>query len=83
MKSDYSEKEFEMISQISPQWADMIEKDKTSGTMPPSVLNILGMTCFIYEKTGPAIDSLRRCLKALRECTIYRKTKEYDDLIKL
>lgn len=83
MKSDYSEKEFAMVKALSPYWAKLIEDDKVSFTFPPKVLEVIGMDCFIDNKTGPAVDSLRRCLKACKNCNPYRMTKEYDDLIQL
>lgn len=83
MKTDYSEKEFEMVKQISPLWANLIESNRDSSIMPPQVLRILAEECFVFEKTGKAVDSLRRCLIANSNCNPYRKTPEYDNLIQL
>lgn len=83
MKSDYSDKEFAMVLALSPHWASIIEKDRDSSIMPPQVLEILARECFIDNTTGPAVESLRRCVKACMNCKPYRMTKEYDDLIQL
>ena len=83
MKSDYSEKEFAMIEFISLHWALIIEKSNDMGMVPPEVLNILSIECFINNLRGRAVDSLRRCMKACQVCNPYRMTKEYDDLIQL
>lgn len=83
MKSDYSDKEFTMIKELSPHWAQIIEEDKDSSFVPPRILEIIAMDCFINNTTGPAVESLRRCIKACKNCKPYRMTKEYDDLIQL
>jgi hypothetical protein len=36
---------------------------------------------FIHNKTGNDVDSLRRACIAIDNCTPYRMTKEFDDLI--
>lgn len=83
MKSDYSEKEFEMVKQISTHWANLIEENRDASVMPPQVLRLLAEECFVFEKTGKAVDSLRRCVKALNYQNIYRKTPYYESLIQL
>jgi hypothetical protein len=83
MISDYSEKEFAMIKSLSPHWAKLIESDKTSSVMPPQLLSIVALQCFIDNSSGPAVESLRRCVRACQNCKPYRMTKEYDDLIQL
>lgn len=83
MKSDYSEKEFAMVKELSPYWAKLIEDDKTSFCVPPKVLEVIALECFINNTTGPAVESLRRCVKACKNCKPYRMTKEYDELIQL
>lgn len=39
--------------------------------------------CFLENKSGVAVDSLRRCVIALKSGTVYRLTQEWDDLIEL
>lgn len=38
---------------------------------------------FIEGKTGPAVESLRRCAAAIEKCKPYRRTDEFDALIYL
>jgi hypothetical protein len=83
MKADYSEKEFKMIQACSPHWADIVERNVDSEVFPVKILELVGMECFIENKTGKAVDSLRRCLKAMRDCSPYRETPEYEALIEL
>jgi len=84
MKQDYSEKEFEMIKLISPKWATLIKEGGDDSVVPPTVLRLLAEECFIFNKQGPAVESLRRCLKALLyDINVYRKTPEYEVLIQL
>ena len=72
-----------MIEILSPHWANLIEKNLEGDIMPYVVLNILATECFIDNVQGKASDSLRRCVKACRDGTLYRNTKEYEDLIQL
>lgn len=83
MKEHYSEKEFLMIKELSPYWGKLIEDGLDRDVYPPTVLDILGMECFIHNKSGNAVESLRRCLKAIHNDNIYRKTPEYENLIEL
>lgn len=83
MKSDYSEKEFAMIKALSPLWAEIIESNCDSSLTASTILNRIAHNCFIDNTQGPAADSLRRCLKEMDAGTVYRMTKEYDNLISL
>lgn len=83
MKTDYSKKELEMIRFISPFWADTIEKGMDSSIIAPTLFDTLGLLCFVENKTGKAVDSLRRCIQALKKGTCLRLTKEFDALIEL
>jgi hypothetical protein len=38
---------------------------------------------FCENSTGPAVESLRRCYTALRDCSINRMTPEWENLIQL
>ena len=54
--------------------------------MPVSVVEFYKMIaekCFIHDVRGVDVDSLRRCLRAIINCNPYRKTQEFDDLIKV
>jgi|WetSurMetagenome_2_1015567.scaffolds.fasta_scaffold30780_4 hypothetical protein len=39
--------------------------------------------CFGNASTGKAVDSLRRCYKAICDCNPYRQTPEFEALIQL
>lgn len=79
----YSDKELEMIKQLSNLWYGLIINNKDENFEPPTVYSILGVECFTYNTTGPAVESLRRCLLSFRESKIYRRTPEWDNLIQL
>lgn len=38
---------------------------------------------FMKNMEGPAVESLRRCFSAFRNCTTFRETPEFDDLIRM
>jgi len=46
---------------------------------------IVALEAFAENKTGPAIESLRRCVKEIfySEKNIYRDTQEFEQLIQL
>ena len=74
---EYSEAELKLIEAVSPAWLAIL---KQSYVNPPNLWNILATEVFISGKTGPEIEALRRVCKACRDCTIYRKTPEFDKL---
>ncbi len=80
-KDYYSEKEFAMIEACSPYWATLIEGGVSVTSIPPNVLDCVAMECFLENKHGPAVDSLRRCVNALKNSKMHRMTPEYDALI--
>jgi len=76
MKFEYSEKEQELInflgfSDIAPHIAQS------------SLYRIMIEDCFLKEKTGSAVESLRRVAKAFYENKVYRMTPEFDSMISL
>lgn len=71
---EYSEKEKALIDSFG--FSHMIAYD-----YPYALYRIIAEDCFINNKTGKNVESLRRILSALRNCTVYRMTKEFDDLI--
>lgn len=83
MKTDYSDKEYAMIAAISPHWQSIIDRDLDNSIVPPLVFEIVALDCFMENKTGKAVDSLRRCVAAVRKCNPYRRTPEFDALIDL
>ena len=72
-----------MIAELSSHWKSIIDRDMDGGIMAPRLLEMVAMDCFVENKTGKAVDSLRRCIKAGRQCHPYRMTQEYNDLIDL
>ncbi len=72
-----------MINACSPHWASLIEKGTSITSVPPTVLDCVVMEVFLENKQGPEVDSLRRCVKALKNSELYRMTPEYDALIQL
>lgn len=50
---------------------------------PPKLYQFMVEHAFCENMSGPAVESLRRCYKALCGCTVYRGTKEWDNLIEL
>lgn len=80
--NSYSDKEFAMIKAVSPYWAKLISESKVD-FCPPTVLEIVAKEAFLEDMKGPAVDSLRRCLKAYTKGKVYRITSEFDELIQL
>lgn len=82
-KFGYSEKELRMIEELSPFWIKLIKEGKADSFMPPDILKMVAMDSFLEKKEGKAVDSLRRCIKAIQRCDPYRMTPEYEALIDL
>lgn len=72
-----------MIQACSPHWASLIETEVSFASVPPKVLDCVVMEVFLKNKQGPAVESLRRCVNAIKHSKMYRMTPEYDALIKL
>jgi len=77
----YSIKEFNMIKECSPHWAMLIERGVSITSVPPDVLQQVAMEVFLNNKSGIAVDSLRKCLNAIHSSKVYRLTDEYESLI--
>ncbi len=78
MKYNYSNAEIKIIETISPSSLQLT----TESIYPSTVFEMMAIQCFIENKTGPAVDALRRALKASRNCNPFRETPEYEELIK-
>lgn len=76
----YSPSELEMIRRISTHWHKLITEDKVD-IAPIRVFEILAKECFLQRLEGSAVDSLRRCLKALEQGIVYRNSPEWEALI--
>jgi len=73
--TDYSEKEIKLIETFG--YGDLLSVNA------PSLYRMMAEKAFIADMKGPHVESLRRCMKAIQECKIYRLTKEWDDLIQM
>ena len=82
MRTDYSEKEFAMVQACSPHWAMIVCLPHLQFN-PVSVLECVMKEVFLENKQGPAVESLRRCLREFNYNRVYRMTPEYDALIQL
>lgn len=74
---DFSPREQVMLDSILLQWPE-IAQGYFSHVM---FLDAMAIYCFRNNTTGLAVNSLRRCVNALHDCTHYRETPEYDALI--
>ena len=71
----YSEKEKKLIEHFG--YSDLIH-------VVPSVLyEIIAMDCFMKNKQGREVDSVRKCLSAIKNCNPYRLTEEFENLIEV
>lgn len=74
IKSQLSEKENMMFGQLG-----ILKIDLQVGQLYQLAVN----RAFSENLQGPAVDSLRRCFKALADPAMYRGTPEWDALISL
>lgn len=71
----YSQKEQELFTALG--YEDLL-------TQEPAVLyRMVALNLFKQNETGVLVDSVRRCLNAIDNGTLYRLTEEFDDLILL
>jgi len=80
-KSEYSEKEFQMFVNIGYKIDDLefLMRMLTAN----AIYNNAARKCFVENLTGPAVESLRRCLIAWDDDYINRCTPEWDSMITL
>jgi hypothetical protein len=74
----YSAKEIEMFTNLGLAYYLPI-----SYWAAPTLYKYAGELAFLNNQQGPAVESLRRCLKAMWDCRLHRNTQEWDELIKL
>jgi len=74
MRSEYSEKELAMFEWFG--YADL-----TNNLTPVVLYRLCVEKAFTNDLRGPYVNSLRRCAIALRDCTCYRMTPEWDKMI--
>ena len=75
MKSNYSVKEQAMFK--------ILDCDHMLDAEPWVAYKAAESICFRLNKQGPAVDSLRRCVNALHNCTCYRMSQAWDAMITL
>ena len=71
---EYSEKEQQLINYFG--FGDIADRIN-----PIAMYRMMAEKAFMEEMTGPAVDSLRKCLIAYHKCTIYRMSEEWDNMI--
>ena len=71
----YSEKEIELFTRLGLQ--SMMEVYPC----PPKLYQDVALNLFKEKRSGPLVESVRRCLIAIEKCSPYRKTPEWEDLI--
>lgn len=76
-----TDKEMEMVSAIDVKYKTLAET-KYFKQDPVGLLSLVGMECFTNNLSGKAVDSLRRCIKHIKDGK-YRYTDEYENLIDL
>lgn len=79
-KYKYSEHEINMFLDIGYREDEL--KNMMKMNSPKDVYSMAATRCIINGLTGPAVNSLRRCLKAWTN-GVYRNTPEWDLLINL
>lgn len=52
-----------------------------SYTQEYDMYKIASIHCFIHNKTGPAVEVLRKGMYMIQMCTCYRLTPEFDEAI--
>lgn len=72
----YSDKEKELIEALGfTEIMDMMG--------PIQLYNIMVSACFVEQRTGPAVESLRCCALTIMNSNPYRMTPEFDAFIVL
>jgi len=72
----YSDKEKELIEALG--FTEIMQMFS-----PTQLYNIMTSACFVEQRTGLAVDSLRRCVLARMNDAVFRMTPEFDALIRL
>jgi len=71
---DYSEKEIKLFTFFG--YGDILDH-----LIAPVIYRMCVEKAFIDNMIGPEVDSLRRCVKSLYNCKVYRMTPEWDSMI--
>lgn len=70
----FSQKEIKMFQELDCE--NFLQLDD-----PATIYRLAVEKVFCKDLQGHAVESLRRCYNALRDCSIYRDTPEWDDMI--
>lgn len=75
---DVSDKEIALFKSLGYEnLLFILDKD------PVGLYKMAAEKCFIEDRRGAAVDSLRRCMEALSKHNPYRLTPEFEELIQL
>ena len=74
MRFEYSKKELALIRYFKLE--AMLET-----IFPPIVYREMALVAFITDDQSIFAESVRRCIRALSDCTAYRTTPEFEALI--
>ena len=75
LTKEYSEKELSLIRKLGFE-------NLLSNIDPVSLYKVMAEDLFVNNRHSDAVDSVRRCLKAINKANPYRMTPEFDALIK-
>ena len=73
---EFSEKEIQMLNMIGV--GDLCDRFTSD---PLGLYRIAMERAFLECASGPHVDSMRRCIVAIRKCSVYRGTDEWDAMI--
>lgn len=73
---DYSESEINLFESLGHS------KYILNGVNPVALYDIAALKAFRENLQGPEIEALRRGVKAIHGCKVYRMTEEFDNLLR-
>jgi hypothetical protein len=78
-KTEYSEKEVQMFLELGfeEEHLDYMLKNLTAWV----IYSLAARKCFVEDLEGPAVNSLKLCLKAWDDKNVKRRTEEWDQMI--
>lgn len=75
MTNNYSEKELELFERLGYDHLVNVYN------FPPLIYRDIAYYLFMENRSGPLVESVRRCNKAIDNNSVIINTKEWDDLI--
>lgn len=75
-KTEWSEKELRLIEFFG--YGDIAGSGSCAG---PVMYRMMAEKAFLDYMEGKEVESLRRCCRAMNDMSVYRLTKEWDDMI--